>query len=116
MEHNSSCVFFLESESVEKMPADGLSLPVFIGCEPHCSSRLCRLFELGHDFLLVVRHYIFRFEAMLYIDAQRIVMQVSDVSHAGFHHEIFPEEFLDGLGLCRRLHYYKITLHIYQSS
>ena len=38
MEHNPSCVFFLESESIVKMPADGLSLPVFIGCEPYCSS------------------------------------------------------------------------------
>ena len=70
MEHDSSRVFFLEPESVIEMPADGFSLPVFIGCEPYCSGVFRCFLQLGDNFLLVIRDYIFGLEAVFNIYAQ----------------------------------------------
>ena len=111
VEDDTTRVLGLQSEHLVKVPADGLSLAVFIGSQPHHPCLVGLTLQLGHHLLLVGRHLILWRERLL-VHAERALLQVANVSVAGQHLVIITQELLDGLSLCRALHNHQIIFHV----
>ena len=80
VEDNAPGVLGLESEHLEQMPCDGLSLAVFITCKPHDFTLRSLILEFLDLFHLVFGNLIQRREAMLHVDTEILLVQVSDVT------------------------------------
>ena len=96
----------VKPQSFGKVPRNGLSLAVFIGCEPDDGSLVGELLELVHNALLVGRDYIFGFETVFYIYAQTVILQVTYMAKTGFHHKGVSQVLLNGFRLGGRLDYH----------
>ena len=106
MEDDAAGVLFLEAEGLEKVPGNGFSLAVFIGCEPYGMGSLGCTLEFGNKFLLFSRDNIVRLEPVFNVYAQVVLLKISDMPPAGQHFKIVSEKLFDRSGLCRRLNYY----------
>ncbi len=113
VEGDSLGVFILEPEGFEKVPGNGLSLAVLIGCKPNCLCLFGKFLEFADDFLFCRRDDILGLETVLHINAQLFVLQVTDVSFAGFYDIIFPKIVLNFPRFSRGLDNYKIRGHIF---
>ena len=85
MEDDAPCVLGLEPKHLEQMPRNGLSLAVFITCEPHDVGLGSLILEFLDLFQLVLGNLIQRLEAMLHVDAEVLLVQVADVSENRHH-------------------------------
>ncbi len=103
MEHDPSGVLRFQSQHLVKMPCNGFSLAVFIGCEPH-SLGFCRCFaQFAHKLLFLVRNFVDRAETSLHIYAEALAFEVAHMAVARHHFIVFAQKFLYGLCLGRRL-------------
>ena len=112
MEYDAPRGLRLQPEHLKQMPGDGLSLAVFIGCEPYHLGLLGFLAEVGHQRLLVVGNLIFRFEAVGHVDAEIFLFEVADVAVGGGYYVVRTKEFSYGLCLGRRLDYDEVFCHL----
>ena len=110
VEDDAAGILRLEVKHFVEVPADGFSLAVFIGCQPHHRCYLCLFSQQGYHLQLVGRHFVLRFECLL-IYAERLLLQVAYVSVAGQDLIFISQEFLDGFSLCGALYNNKILLH-----
>ena len=104
----------VESEHLGKVPGNGLSLAVFIGCEPYDVRSGGRPLQILYHPALGCRYFIFRLEAVCYIYAFILVGKVADVAETGFHSVAVAKKFLNGPRFRRRLDYNKVSRHILQ--
>ena len=79
MEHDTLRVLRLEPEDCIKVPADGLSLAVLIGCQPYGVGLLNLAFEAAHELLLLGRNLIFWLKRGG-VYAELLFLEVTDVS------------------------------------
>ena len=93
----------VQAQGLDQVPGNGLSLTVLIRSQPDQRGFVRRLLQLGHHLLLGGGHDILGLEAVGDIHAELLVLQVPDVSKAGFDREFLAQIFLNGLRLGRRL-------------
>ena len=94
MENYASCVFGLEVQRLEKMPGNGFSLTVGIGCQPYHGRFFSFSLEVCHHLSLLGRYDILRSESVLYVYAQSAFIKISDMSDAGFYNVFVLAECL----------------------
>ena len=70
MEDNAPGFVCRESQDLKQVPRDGLSLAVFITCEPDKFCLVCLVLEFLDLLLLVFGYLVERLEAILNIDAK----------------------------------------------
>ncbi len=116
VEDYSAYFFLWNFKYIRKMPRDGFSFAVLIGCEQNQLGFICKFFQLRHHPLLFIRNYIFRLESILYIYTKLLFMKVADMSVTRFHGVFFSKKTLYGFCLCRRLYYYKLAALIFHTS
>ena len=112
MEHDAAGMLRLQAQGLEKVPGNGLSLAVLIGCEPDRVRFFRQFLQFRNDFFLVGRYDIFGFEAVSDIDPHFLLLQIPDVPETRLYDEILSQKLLDGPGFGRRLHDNQIALHI----
>ena len=95
----------VQAQGLHEVPGDGLPLAVLIGSQPDEARSIGGLLELRHHFLLVSGHDIFRLESGVDVDAELLVLQVTDVAETGLDRISLAQIFLDRLRLGRRLDY-----------
>ena len=110
MEHDAACMGRLQMEHFRKVPADGLSLAVFIGCQPDGGCLARGFFQLSHHLHLVRRDFVLRGERV-YIYTEGMFLQVSNVSITGEHSVILAKKLLNRLRLSGTLHDNQILFH-----
>ena len=103
MEYDATRFVGRQPQDLEQMPRNGFSLTVFITREPYKIGLGSLVLQLLDLFLLVLRNLIKRFKAILNIDAERLLVQVTDVTETRHYFIIIAQELLNGLGLGRRL-------------
>ena len=104
MENDAARAAAVEPEGLDQVPGDGLPLAVLIGSQPYELCVVRGLLEVGHDLLLVGGHDIFRLEPGGDVDAELLVLQVTDVAETGLDRIFLAQIFLDSLRLGRRLY------------
>ncbi len=113
LKRDSPRVLLLQSERLVEVPRYGLPLSVGIGREPDCPRVGGELLQLRDQLALTRRNHIFGLEAVLYIHAKLIVVQIPDVPFARLDDIFFLSQiFLNLLRFRRRLDNYKIFRHI----
>ena len=112
MEHNAVGSLFVKSQHLAQMPGDGLSLAVFIACQPYLLGLLGLRLQFAHQLLLLFGNLIFGFQCLV-VDAQFLLLQVTNVAVARHHLVVFAKKLLDSFRLGRRLHDYQILLHTF---
>ena len=105
MEDDTARLRLVETENLAEVPADGLSLAVLIGCEPHFLCGLGVLLQFADNFFLFLRNDIMRFQGVS-IYAQFLLFQVADVTVTGHDFIVFAKKFLNRLSLRGALYYY----------
>ena len=81
MENNAVLGFFVKPKDFCKMPADGFSLAVLIGCEPNLLGSLCCRLKLADYIALIFRNLIFRFKC-IEVYTEILLLKVADVAKA----------------------------------
>ena len=90
----------LRLEVLEKMPADGLALAVFVGGEVQLAGIFHQHPQVPHHLCAANCQLICRLETVVDVDRQTLAGQVGDVPNRGAHIERVAQELGDGLGLC----------------
>ena len=103
MEDDAARVVGRQSQHLEQMPSNGFSLAVFITCEPHEVGLSSLILEFLDMLLLVFGNFVERFEAVLHVNAEILLVQVTDMSETRHHFIFITQEFLNGLCLGRGL-------------
>ena len=106
MEGDAPGLLRSKAQSLAKVPGNGLSLAVLIGCKPNRVCLCGQGFQFGHGFLLFGRHHILRGEAVVQVNAEFFLLKISDMSFGRNDLEIVSKEFLYGLRLVRGLDYH----------
>ena len=104
VKHDALGILGLEPQHLVEMPRDGLSLAVLIRGQPHRLGLLGSLLEVGHEGFLVAWNFIYRLKAIVDVDAEVLLVQVTYVPVARHHLVVISQKLLDGLGLGRRLY------------
>ena len=99
VENNSFSRFVFQPQHFVKVPRNGFSLTVLIGCEPYGLCIFGGFFQIGYKLFLVGRNLVFRFILMLDVDAEAFFGQIADVSVTRRHHIIFAQKLFNSLGL-----------------
>ena len=115
MEYDAARMLGFEFQHLEQVPRDSLPLAVLIGSEPYGLGLRGVLLQLGHQRLLVVGNLIDRFEIIVDIDTEVLLLQVADMPVARHHLEIGTEKFPDCLGFGGGLNYNEILQHIWRN-
>ena len=102
VEDDTACLLLIQSENFAKVPADGFSLAVLIGCQPNLLGLLCGCFQFCDEFFLFLWNLIARFHGLL-VYTEFFLFQVTDVSVGRHHFEVFTQELFYFLSLCRAL-------------
>ena len=89
VKHNAVRILLVESEHLAQMPRNGLSLAVFIACEPHLLGLLRTLSQVCNDFFLLLGNLIVGLQRRG-VDAHVLLFQVADVAIRRHHLEILP--------------------------
>ncbi len=89
---------------LDEVPPDGLPFPIRIGSQVDPLGAPGGLPELLQDFLPSLHHLVLGLEVPLGIDRKAIRREIADVAVRGLDHILFPQKFVDGLGLGRRFH------------
>ena len=100
MEYNASCLLGRQSKYCVKVPADGLSLAVLIGCQPHDVTFLDLTLESAYKLLLLGRYLILRLKS-LGVYAELLFLEVAYVTVTRHNLVILAKELLDCLCFCR---------------
>ena len=72
----------VESEGLREVPGNGLSLAVFIGCQPYGLCFRSRRLKFRNKTFLIVRDNIYRRKTMFNINAHLMITQVTDMTVA----------------------------------
>ena len=103
-----------------QVPADGLSLAVWVGGQVNGVAVLGRLLQVPDDVLLALDGPVIGFKVVVHVHAQLAFGQVPQMSHTGLHLIRGAQIFADGLGLGRGLHdhqvFFSLFCHIYDPS
>ena len=83
-----------------KVPGNGFSLPVLIGCEQELLAFFQLLLQIGDEGILALGYHILRPEIMLDIDAEAVGRKVPDMALAGYDGEVPGKIFFDGICFC----------------
>ena len=107
----------LRLEHLQKVPRDGFTLAVLIGCEEEFVGFLEEFLEFGDLFLLVRVHHVVGREALVDVDGEAAewplfhvfgqlggLREVADVADGGGHVVVGTQVSLDGGCFRRRLH------------
>jgi hypothetical protein len=112
VEHQPSDLLLVAAaELLGKMPSDGLSLAIGVGCDEDLVDSLGAVLEVLQNLLTARDHFIRRLETVVHIDAELAFGQVADVAHRGDDLVVPAEIFVDGLRLCRRFHHDQCLCH-----
>ena len=111
VEDDAAGVFGLETEHIIEMPGNGLTLAVLIGSEPHHLCVVGGFLEVAHKLLLIGRHFIFRLERIVHINAEILFAQVANMTVARHYFIVFTKKFLYCLSLGRRFDNHQIFNH-----
>ena len=98
MEHDTAGLLLIEAKDLTKMPADSLSLTVFIGCEPHLLGFLSVLLQFADHLTLLLRNDVMRLKCRG-VYAEFFLFQVPDMTITRHHLIVFSQKFLYSLGL-----------------
>ena len=96
VEHDAVGLLLIQAQHLAQVPADGFSLAVFIGSQPHLLGLLGIAAQLGNQFFLLVGY------VGIYTDF--FLLQVAYMPIARHHFVVLSQEFLNGLGLCWALY------------
>ena len=80
VEDDATRILVRQPKHLKQMPCDSLSLAVFITCKPHQIGFSGLVFQFLDLFFLVLRYLIYGFESILHINAEVLLVQVTDVS------------------------------------
>ena len=105
MEHNTVSVLLVESQHLAQVPGDCFSLAVFIGSQPHLLCGLGILLQLTNQSLLLFWYLIIGTQGVE-INAYLFLFEVTDVSIARHHFEVFAKKLLNGFRLGGALYDY----------
>ena len=103
VENDTARILLGQSQHLKQMPCDSFSLAVFITREPHDIGLGGLVLQLLYLFLLVFRNLIYWFKAVLHVNAEVLLVQVTDVAETRHHFIIISQKLLDGLRLGWRL-------------
>ena len=98
VKNNALCAVNGQIEHLCQVPCNGLSLAVFIGCQPHGFGTVCEAREFIYKFALVCRYLIEWLVLVIYIYAETLLRKVTNMSEARLHGVLFAEKLLDSLG------------------
>ena len=113
MEYDSLGVLRIEFQHLVQVPGDGLSLAVLIGRQPYSVGLRGLVFQLADQGALVRRDFILGREVVGDVYAERLLLQVADMSVTGQHLKVLSEELLNSFCFCRRLDNDKVLLHTF---
>ena len=103
-----------------QVPADGLSLAVWVGGQVNGVAVLGCLLQVPDNVLLALDGPVIGFKVVVHVHAQLAFGQVPQMSHTGLHLIRGAQVFADGLGLGRGLHdhqvFFSLFCHIYDPS
>jgi hypothetical protein len=103
IEHDPPGVFPVQFENLCQVPGNGFAFAVLVSRQPEVFCFFRQLFQLGHYFSFLRRDFVLGFVIILFLDTEILFYQVADMAETGGYLEILSQEFLDGLGFCRRL-------------
>ena len=101
MEYDSLRIRRVKSEHFIKVPCDGFSFAVFIGCEPHHIGVLSCLLELADRIFLICRNLIFRRKIIIEVYSYSFFLKVAYMSVGREHSVPLTKEFFNGFSFCR---------------
>ena len=104
VEDDAAGAGLVQPEHLGQVPGDGLPFAVLIRSQPDGLCRIGGLFQFGDEPLLVFGDFVFGTETVRNVHTQFLLCQVADVSAAGFHLILLPQELSDGIRLGRRLY------------
>ena len=85
VEYNAAGMFWVQFQSLLQMPGNGLSLAVFIGCQPYRLGFLHGFLQVGHQLVLLLGDMVFGFVLVFYVYAHLFLGQIPDVAVARLH-------------------------------
>ncbi len=91
MEDDAARLLLIQSEYFAKVPADGFSLAVLIGCQPDLLGLLGARLQFAYQFFLLFRYLIVGYHVFL-VDAELFLFEVSDVTVGRHHFVVFAQE------------------------
>jgi hypothetical protein len=83
------------------VPADRLAFPIRVGRDEDLVGLLGFVLELLQHLLAARDDLVGGLEPFVDVDSELALRQVADVAHRRDDLVVFPEIFVDGLGLCR---------------
>ena len=103
VEENALDVVVLAGDGLGHVPSNGFALAVGVGGQVGGIGGLSCFAKTVQDLALAPNRYVARLKAVFNVDAQLFGRQIPHVPHTGFNHKIFAQNFVDCLGLGRRL-------------
>ena len=79
VEYDAVGIVLVQAQHLTQMPTDGLSLAVFIGCQPHALCLLDLLLELAHQLAFLLGYLVIGLHRLL-VDGERLLFQVTYVA------------------------------------
>ena len=104
-------VLGLVADQLRHMPGDGLPFAVWVGGQIDGVGLGCGAAQLADHVLLIVDDLVLGGKIVGFVHAQTAGRQVAHMAHAGLHHVLRSQKFLDGLHLGRRFHDDQLLAH-----
>ena len=87
----------IQFQRLLQMPCNGLSLAVFIICQPHRVGLFHRFLQVGHQLVLLLGNLVLRLILVLYVYTHLLLGKIADMSVARLDYIVLAKEFLNGL-------------------